>query len=73
MRLCVVCPWQQILQLAHELGTSMHARGGAVTPRLAEAPAREGLLELQCSARRAALRELCNNKTFQHSNGRSKR
>jgi hypothetical protein len=27
IRLCVICPWQQILQLAHGLGTPMHARG----------------------------------------------
>jgi hypothetical protein len=39
-------------------------RVGAVALRLAEAPAREGLLWLQCSARRAAPRELRSNKTF---------
>jgi hypothetical protein len=37
---------------------------GAVTPSLADPPAREGLLELQCSARRAAPRQLRSNKTF---------
>jgi len=40
-------------------------RVDAVTPRLAEAPAREGLLWLQRSARRAAPRQLRSNKTFQ--------
>jgi hypothetical protein len=47
IRLCVICPpWQQILQLAHGLGTSMHARGcsDSTSRGLAEAPAREGLL-----------------------------
>jgi hypothetical protein len=39
-------------------------RVGAVTPRLAEAPAREGHRELYRSARRAAPRELRSNKTF---------
>jgi hypothetical protein len=34
IHLCVICPWQQILQLAHGLGTSMHARGCSdSTPR----------------------------------------
>jgi hypothetical protein len=40
-------------------------RVGAVTPRLAEAPAREGLLQLQCSARRAAPRQPRGDKAFQ--------
>jgi hypothetical protein len=45
-------------------------RVGAVTPHVSRKPppAREGLMELQCSARRAAPRELRSNKTFQHSN-----
>jgi hypothetical protein len=44
IHLRVICPWQQVLQLAHGLGTSICMRVGAVTPRLAEAAAREGLM-----------------------------
>jgi hypothetical protein len=40
---------------------------GAVTPRLVEAPAWAGLLELQRSAWRAAPREPRSNKTSRHS------
>jgi hypothetical protein len=39
-----------------------YMRVGAVTPRLAEAPARVGLQELQRSARRAAPRQFRSNK-----------
>jgi hypothetical protein len=57
IRLCVVCPWQQILQLAHGLGTSMHARGCSdYTPHGSLRSRRA--LQLQRSALRAAPREL---------------
>jgi hypothetical protein len=70
IRLCVICPWQQILQLVHEVGTSMpvpmHTRWVQWLLHVSrtEAPARVGLAPgatMQRAARCSA-RELRSNK-----------
>jgi hypothetical protein len=51
IHLCVICPWQQILQLAHELGTSIHARGCSDSSR--KPPLERG--SCSCNTARGAL------------------
>jgi hypothetical protein len=64
IRLCVICPWQQILQLAHGLGTSMHARGcsdstSRGSPRSRGAPAAAMQRAARCSENIPNIQTIC--------------